>query len=133
MVWGSADPRLEITDNIACQVLEQIMNDSPQEIKQQMADNIKWIKGAQENKLVVGSQACILYDEGRMIASAFNKAITEGVISGPVILGRDHHDVSEQTVLIEKHQIFMMVLLLQRIWLFIMLLYHLEAQHGLAL
>ena len=62
-----------------------------------MADNIQWIKGAQENKLVVGSQARILYadTEGRMkIASAFNKAIAEGVISGPVILGRDHHDVS---------------------------------------
>ena len=73
------------------------MKDSPQEIKQQMADNIQWIKGAQENKLVVGSQARILYAdaEGRMkIASAFNKAIAEGAISGPVILGRDHHDVS---------------------------------------
>ena len=73
------------------------MNDSPQEIKQQMADNIQWIKGAQENKLVVGSQARILYAdaEGRMkIASAFNKAIAEGIVSGPVILGRDHHDVS---------------------------------------
>ncbi|MEC8460048.1 MAG: urocanate hydratase, partial [Bacteroidota bacterium] len=84
-------------DDIACQVLEQIMKDSPQEIKQQMADNIQWIKGAQENKLVVGSQARILYAdaEGRMkIASAFNKAIAEGAISGPVILGRDHHDVS---------------------------------------
>ena len=88
---------LKITDDIACQVLEQIMKDSPQEIKQQMADNIQWIKGAQENKLVVGSQARILYAdaEGRMkIASAFNKAIAEGAISGPVILGRDHHDVS---------------------------------------
>ena len=97
-VCASADPKdLKITDDIACQVLEQIMNDSPQEIKQQMADNIQWIKGAQENKLVVGSQARILYAdaEGRMkIASAFNKAIAEGVISGPVILGRDHHDVS---------------------------------------
>ena len=97
-VCASADPKdLKITDDIACQVLEQIMNDSPQEIKQQMADNIQWIKGAQENKLVVGSQARILYAdaEGRMkIASAFNKAIAQGIISGPVILGRDHHDVS---------------------------------------
>ena len=97
-VCASANPKdLKITDDIACQVLEQIMNDSPQEIKQQMADNIQWIKGAQKNKLVVGSQARILYAdaEGRMkIASAFNKAIAEGIISGPVILGRDHHDVS---------------------------------------
>jgi urocanate hydratase len=84
------------TDTIACDVLEKIMKDSPAEIQQQMADNIRWIKGAQENKLVVGSQARILYAdaEGRMkIASAFNKAISEGTI-GIVILGRDHHDVS---------------------------------------
>ena len=73
------------------------MVDAPQEIKQQMADNIQWIKGAQENKLVVGSQARILYadSEGRIkIATAFNKAIADGTISGPINLGRDHHDVS---------------------------------------
>jgi urocanate hydratase len=84
------------TDEIACQVLEDIMSNSPTEIQQQMADNIKWIKGAQENKLVVGSQARILYAdaEGRIkIAEAFNNAIAEGTI-GPVVLGRDHHDVS---------------------------------------
>ena len=84
------------TDEIACQVLEELMKTSPVEIQQQMADNIQWIKGAQENKLVVGSQARILYAdaEGRMlIAEAFNKAIATGQI-GPVILGRDHHDVS---------------------------------------
>ncbi|WP_298426536.1 urocanate hydratase [uncultured Kordia sp.] len=84
------------TDQIACEVLEEIMKVSPQEIQQQMADNIRWIKGAQENKLVVGSQARILYAdaEGRMkIAQAFNEAIERGAI-GPVILGRDHHDVS---------------------------------------
>ena len=84
------------TDALACEVLEEIMKSSPIEIQQQMADNIQWIKGAQENKLVVGSQARILYAdaEGRMkIASSFNKAISEGKI-GPVILGRDHHDVS---------------------------------------
>lgn len=72
------------------------MKVSPPEIQQQMADNIQWIKGAQENKLVVGSQARILYAdaEGRMkIAQAFNEAIESGAI-GPVILGRDHHDVS---------------------------------------
>jgi urocanate hydratase len=87
---------LAMTDQIACEVLEEIRQNSPAEIQQQMADNIKWIKGAQENKLVVGSQARILYAdaEGRIkIAAAFNKAIKEGKI-GPVVLGRDHHDVS---------------------------------------
>jgi urocanate hydratase len=87
---------LQRTDEIACQVLEEMMTNSPSEIQQQMADNIQWIKGAQENKLVVGSQARILYAdaEGRMrIAEAFNKAIASGEI-GPVVLGRDHHDVS---------------------------------------
>lgn len=84
------------TDAIACEVLEEIMKNSPREIQQQMADNIQWIKGAQENKLVVGSQARILYAdaEGRMkIAKAFNDAISKGEI-GYVVLGRDHHDVS---------------------------------------
>ena len=84
------------TDKIACDVLEGIMKNSPNEIKQQMADNIQWIKGAQKNKLVVGSQARILYAdaEGRMkIAQAFNEAIENGEI-GYIILGRDHHDVS---------------------------------------
>jgi urocanate hydratase len=84
------------TDKIACEVLETMMKNSPAEIQQQMADNIQWIKGAQKNKLVVGSQARILYadSEGRMrIAEAFNNAIAKGEI-GPVVLGRDHHDVS---------------------------------------
>ncbi len=84
------------TDTIACHVLEEIKKHSPDEIQQQMADNIQWIKGAQENKLVVGSQARILYAdaEGRMkIAKAFNDAIAKGDI-GIVVLGRDHHDVS---------------------------------------
>ncbi|UAB82449.1 urocanate hydratase [Marixanthomonas sp. SCSIO 43207] len=87
---------LQKTDAIASEVLEELMKDSPEEIQQQMQDNITWIKGAQENKLVVGSQARILYADanGRIkIASAFNKAIKEGKI-GPVVLGRDHHDVS---------------------------------------
>lgn len=87
---------LAMTDQIACEVLEEMMASAPNEIKQQMSDNIRWIKGAQENKLVVGSQARILYAdaEGRMrIAEAFNKAIAAGRI-GPVVLGRDHHDVS---------------------------------------
>ena len=87
---------LQKTDEIACQVLEEIMQHSPSEIKQQMQDNITWIKGAQQNKLVVGSQARILYAdaEGRIkIAKAFNDAISRNEI-GPVVLGRDHHDVS---------------------------------------
>lgn len=87
---------LQKTDEIACQVLEEMIQNSPEEIQQQMKDNIQWIKGAQENKLVVGSQARILYAdaEGRMkIAEAFNKAIKNGEI-GAVVLGRDHHDVS---------------------------------------
>jgi urocanate hydratase len=96
-VCASGNPAdLAKTDAIACEVLEEIMQDSPDEIQQQMADNIQWIRGAQENNLVVGSQARILYAdaEGRIkIAEAFNKAIKKGVI-GAVILGRDHHDVS---------------------------------------
>ncbi len=96
-VCASNDPAdLLKTDEIACQVLEELQKESPAEIQQQMADNIQWIKGAQENKLVVGSQARILYADalGRMkIAEAFNNAIEKGEI-GPVILGRDHHDVS---------------------------------------
>jgi urocanate hydratase len=87
---------LETTDRIACEVLEKIKANSPVEIQQQMADNIQWIQGAKANKLVVGSQARILYAdaEGRAkIASAFNDAIAAGEI-GPIVLGRDHHDVS---------------------------------------
>lgn len=87
---------LEKTDTIAARVLEEIKRNSPGEIQQQMADNIKWIKEAGKNNLVVGSQARILYAdaEGRIkIAKAFNDAIAKGEI-GPVILGRDHHDVS---------------------------------------
>ena len=96
-VCASGKPEdLAKTDKIACDVLEEIMLTSPSEIQQQMADNIQWIKGAQENKLVVGSQARILYAdaEGRIkIAEAFNQAIARNEI-GIVILGRDHHDVS---------------------------------------
>jgi urocanate hydratase len=96
-VCATGNPEdLAKTDAIACRVLEEMMLKSPVEIQQQMADNIQWIKGAQENKMVVGSQARILYAdaEGRMrIAEAFNQAIAKGEI-GPVILGRDHHDVS---------------------------------------
>jgi len=88
---------LELTDEIASSVLEDLMKSSPKNIQSQMADNIQWIKGAQENKLVVGSQARILYADadGRIkIATAFNKAIRDGKISAPIVLGRDHHDVS---------------------------------------
>ncbi len=84
------------TDAIACKVLERLAQDAPPEIQQQMQDNIQWIKGAQQNKLVVGSQARILYADanGRaQIAQAFNDAIAKGEI-GYIILGRDHHDVS---------------------------------------
>lgn len=87
---------LQRTDDIACEVLEEMMKTAPPEITQQMADNIRWIKGARENKLVVGSQARILYADaaGRIkIAEAFNQAIKSGKI-GAVVLGRDHHDVS---------------------------------------
>ena len=96
-VCASGKPEdLAKTDQIACEVLEEMAKTAPIEIQQQMQDNIKWIKEAQKNKLVVGSQARILYAdaEGRMkIAEAFNKAIAKNEI-GYVILGRDHHDVS---------------------------------------
>ena len=96
-VCASGKPEdLQKTDELACEVLEELMKNSPTEIQQQMQDNITWIKGAQENNLVVGSQARILYAdaEGRMkIAEKFNQAIKNGEI-GPVVLGRDHHDVS---------------------------------------
>lgn len=87
---------LDKTDLIAASVLEEMLKSSPAEIQQQMADNIHWIKEAKKNKLVVGSQARILYAdaEGRIkIAKAFNDAVAAGAI-GPVVLGRDHHDVS---------------------------------------
>lgn len=87
---------LALTDTIAAQVIEEMLLDAPAEIRPQWQDNLLWVREAQKNKLVVGSQARILYAdaEGRMrIAAAFNKAIREGMI-GPVVLGRDHHDVS---------------------------------------
>lgn len=97
-VCTSSDPvDLKTTDNIAREVLEKLAQNAPKEIKQQMDDNIHWIKEAQENQLVVGSQARILYADadGRIqIAAAFNRAIREGKIKAPVVLGRDHHDVS---------------------------------------
>ena len=91
---NSAD--LDATDQIAMAVLERLMASAPAEIKLQLSDNINWIRDAKKNKLVVGSQARILYAdaEGRIeIAKAFNKAVAMDKI-GPVVLGRDHHDVS---------------------------------------
>jgi len=97
-VCTSGDPAdLEKTDRIATEVLEELMQKAPQRIRQQMDDNIRWIKGARANNLVVGSQARILYADawGRIeIARRFNDAIARGEISAPVVLGRDHHDVS---------------------------------------
>lgn len=97
-VCSSGDPKdLAKTDELACKVLNELAAGSPREIQQQMHDNIHWIKAAGENHLVVGSQARILYAdaEGRIrIAEAFNKAIAAGELSAPVVLGRDHHDVS---------------------------------------
>ncbi len=88
---------LETTDKLALEVMEAMYKEAPEEIKQQLSDNILWIKDAMHNNLVVGSQARILYadSEGRIkIAEAINKAIADGRISAPVVLGRDHHDVS---------------------------------------
>ncbi len=97
-VCTSGNPAdLALTDRLATEVLEALKTESPAQIQQQMDDNIQWIKGAQENKLVVGSQARILYADalGRIrIAQAFNKAVKEGSLKAPVVLGRDHHDVS---------------------------------------
>ncbi|WP_350284692.1 urocanate hydratase [uncultured Croceitalea sp.] len=88
---------LSATDKIAARAMKAIMASAPKEIRQQMQDNITWIEEAEQNKMVVGSQARILYAdaEGRTkIAQAFNDAIASGEISAPVVLGRDHHDVS---------------------------------------
>ncbi|MGO1867955.1 MAG: urocanate hydratase [Sphingobacteriaceae bacterium] len=97
-ICTSGDPKdLKKTDQIALGILKELLLDSSPDIHQQMLDNIRWIEEAEQNHLVVGSQARILYADarGRMrIAEAFNRAIKQGVISAPIILGRDHHDVS---------------------------------------
>ncbi|MGC1515031.1 MAG: urocanate hydratase, partial [Maribacter sp.] len=97
-VCASGDPAdLKKTDEIALRVMLEIKKSAPDEIRQQLQDNIKWIEEAEQNKLVVGSQARILYAdaEGRAnIASAFNAAVSNGELTAPIILGRDHHDVS---------------------------------------
>jgi urocanate hydratase len=93
---GNAED-LRKTDKIAARVLKEIRASAPEEIRQQMNDNIKWIEDAEENQMVVGSQARILYadSEGRIkLAKAFNEAIENKEISAPIVLGRDHHDVS---------------------------------------
>lgn len=98
--WVCASGKAEdlaLTDQIALKVLEQILEQAPVEIRQQLQDNIKWIKEAKQNNLVVGSQARILYAdaEGRAkIAEQFNLAVQRAELCGPIILGRDHHDVS---------------------------------------
>ena len=97
-VCTSGDPEdLKKTDQIAAEVINEMMKEAPPEIRQQLNDNLLWIRAAEKNKLVVGSQARILYADcnGRTrIADAFNRAISKGIISGPVVIGRDHHDVS---------------------------------------
>jgi len=97
-VCTSGDPEdLAVTDRLAAEVIADLAAAAPAEIRQQYLDNLRWIQQAQENKLVVGSQARILYadEEGRRrIAQAFNEAVREGHLSAPVVLGRDHHDVS---------------------------------------
>jgi urocanate hydratase len=94
---SSSEDDLACTDTIAFDVLSDLLKKAPIEIQQQLLDNIRWIKAACHNRLVVGSQARILYAnaEGRIkIAQAFNEAIKAGIISSPIVLGRDHHDVS---------------------------------------
>ncbi len=97
-VCCSSDPEdLRITDRLALEELQKLASDAPDEIRGQLQDNIHWIREAEAHRLVVGSQARILYAdcEGRVaIARAFNRAVREGSISAPVVLGRDHHDVS---------------------------------------
>ena len=97
-VCTSSDSQdLAVTDRIAAEVLEQLSAEAPEEIRSQMEDNLHWIREADGHRLVVGSQARILYADGQgriAIARAFNRAIREGEISAPVVLGRDHHDVS---------------------------------------
>jgi urocanate hydratase len=97
-VCTSGDPQdLRTTDGIAAELLESMAAGAPTETRQQLLDNLRWIREAETHRLVVGSQARILYaDEPgrRRIARAFNRAIAEGRVRAPIVLGRDHHDVS---------------------------------------
>ncbi len=91
------DEDLDVTDELAASILETLLNDAPEEIRPQLRDNLAWIRAAKANNLVVGSRARILYADaaGRIkLAEAFNQAVREGRLTGPVVLGRDHHDVS---------------------------------------
>jgi len=110
---------LAYTDQLAREILVDLLQDAPDEIKQQLKDNISWISQAEDNDLVVGSQARILYAdaEGRMkIATAFNQAVSDGDI-GPIVLGRDHHDTGVQTHHIERLLISMMAANILLTWL----------------
>lgn len=97
-VCTSADPRdLATTDQIAAELLARRAEQAPEQIRQQLLDNLRWIQAAEKNRLVVGSQARILYSDGPgriALAQAFNRAISDGRLRAPVVLGRDHHDVS---------------------------------------
>jgi urocanate hydratase len=97
-VCTSADPAdLETTDRLAGDAIEAMAAEAPEQTRQQMLDNLRWIRAAGENRMVVGSQARILYsnEQGRItIAREFNRAVGDGRLKGPVVLGRDHHDVS---------------------------------------
>ena len=94
---SSTQEDLDLTDQLAAEVIEEMIKEAPEEIQTQLHDNLRWVRSAKENELVVGSQARILYSdsEGRIkIALRFNQAIREGKVKGPIVLGRDHHDVS---------------------------------------
>ena len=94
---SGTDEDLRTSDRLAAEVLKEILAEAPEEIRLQLQDNIHWIESAEENQMVVGSKARILYadSEGRVkIAQRFNEAIRSGLISAPIVLGRDHHDVS---------------------------------------
>jgi urocanate hydratase len=97
-VCTSGDPAdLETSDRLAGDVMEKLAAQAPDETRQQYLDNLRWIRQAGANKMVVGSQARILYSDAegrRAIAAAFNAAVREGVLTAPIVLGRDHHDVS---------------------------------------
>lgn len=97
-VCTSANPDdLRVTDRLAAEVLETLLREAPAEIKGQLEDNLHWIREAESNRLVVGSQARILYADSQariLIAQRFNEAVREGKLTAPVVLGRDHHDVS---------------------------------------
>lgn len=94
---SGSEADLATTDRLAAEIIEEQARAAPTEIRQQMLDNLRWIRAARDNQLVVGSQARILYADAegrRAIAARFNRAIEDGEVSAPIVLGRDHHDVS---------------------------------------